>query len=496
MTGGVLDAWNRPSRAVIDIGSNTVRLVIYAGPPRVPRAWLNESLAARLGSELAETGALPVKATANALETLQRYATLLADLGIDQVQTVATAAVRDASNGPDFLRAVEDLGLAPSLLSGEEEALGSARGVLGAFPDARGIVADLGGGSLELAGIADGACRAGISLPLGTLRLAAAGDARKLARTIERGLADSRDRLGSAQTLYLVGGTWRALASYAIHSGAYPLSDPHGFSLSADRARKIARQLAETAPAELAGITGVSTTRAGALPGAAQLLTALLEVLGPERLTASSWGLREGLLMAALPDAARASDPLLVEVADFAEPRGGSTRTARQIAEWGALSPPAPDLARLYQVSAQLALAAAHLEPNLRSRHVYEWAMDKRWAALDPAGRAWLAAALLASSGKTAPPAKLDRLAAWSAIEQATGWGLTVRLARRLGGGSGATLSRSRLSAREGRLQLALAPDRAHMVSAKVSDDLKTLAKWLGLKPEIMAADDPTMNEK
>ena len=145
-------------RAIIDIGSNTVRLVIYNGPPRAPVVLLNEKVTARLGRDVADTGKLSNKATRLALDALRRYATLL-DLGqVTDVQTVATAAVRDAQNGQQFLREIERLGLSPQLLSGEDEARLSATGVLAAFPGAHGIAGDLGGGSLELARIADNFC--------------------------------------------------------------------------------------------------------------------------------------------------------------------------------------------------------------------------------------------------------------------------------------------------------------------------------------------------
>ena len=138
-----------PDRAVIDIGSNTVRMVVYTGAPRVPEVWLNERVTAKLGRDLAATGLLPDKAMESALLALARYAAIVEDLGIKAVETVATAAVRDAANGGEFLARVRALGLSPRLLSGEEEAFGAAYGVIGAFPGAQGTVADLGGGWAE-----------------------------------------------------------------------------------------------------------------------------------------------------------------------------------------------------------------------------------------------------------------------------------------------------------------------------------------------------------
>ncbi len=477
----------RPDRAVIDIGSNTVRLVVYTGPLRVPRAWLNESVNARLGRDLPVTGNMPPKAMKQALAALARYTTILRDLRIDDVLTVATAAVRDAANGPEFLKQVRDLGLDPRLLSGEEEANGSASGVIGAFADAHGTVADLGGGSLELIEVAQGACHHGVSLPLGTLRLAALGQAGpgKLAQTVRRMMGEAGWAADHPGTLYLVGGTWRAFASYAIHAGSYPISDPHGLHLDREQAQRIARELAGMAPADLADIPGISSARAASLPDAAALMRALLGELKPAGIVASSWGLREGLLYQRLPASIRGEDPLALEVACFAEPRGGSLELARAIAAWGGHSLPSAKRARLQLASTQLALAAASIEPKLRSRNVHEWAMGRRWIGLGSADRAWLAAALRASIGKVAPVPELERLASSPSLQEAVGWGLCVRLGRRLAAGSDATLKTSQITADDCRLTLIVGPDRQHMITPKVINDLKNLASWRSLEPVI-----------
>lgn len=481
---------NRPDRAVVDIGSNTVRLVVYAGPPRVPRAWLNESVSARLGRDLVTSGRMPEKAMNQALGALARYATIVADLGISDVLTVATAAVRDAENGPDFLAMVEERGLKPRLLSGEEEAQASAYGVIGAFPGARGVVADLGGGSLELIQVENEACHHGESLALGTLRLPAlrAQGAKKLSDAVTDGLRRTHWTAGPLENLYLVGGTWRAFAAFAIASASLPLRDPHGFSMTADEATRVAKKLCVISPAELEEFQDISPTRAAGLPDAAALMRALLEELKPDRIIVSGWGLREGLLFRRLSSKVREQDPLLVAAADFAEPRGGPTPHANTIADWGALEPVTPEQRPLRLVSAQLALAAWHLEPSLRERHAFEWAMDKRWVGISPSERAWLATALLASTGKAAPPPELERLADWNALQNALCWGLTIRLARRLAAGSDATLRKSSLKLADGRLVLQIDPGRAHVATPKVLSDFKNLARWFGAEPELLTA--------
>jgi exopolyphosphatase/guanosine-5'-triphosphate,3'-diphosphate pyrophosphatase len=480
---------SRPDRAVIDIGSNTVRMVVYRGSLRAPEVWLNERVSARLGRDLVATGRMPEKSMDEALAALARYATILRDLGIDDVQTVATAAVRDAANGAAFLERVRATGLAPVMLTGEQEATCSAFGVIGAFPGARGTVADLGGGSLELVMIEDGDCHDGCSLPLGTLRLPALrqkGPA-SFREAVEREMARAGWAAAHPGPLYMVGGTWRALAAYALRSSDHPLTDPHAFAMDLGEVDRVARKVARLDPSVLAPIPGISSLRAAGLPDAAAMLRIMLAELEPEGVVFSSWGLREGLLFQRLSPEARRQDPLLAGVTQFAAPRGGSATAAARIAAWtaGVVRSDGNGSERLRLAATILAMASAHVEPNWRARHAYEWAMDKRWLGIDPKGRARIAAALLAACGKIAPPPELERLAGWDDLTQAVSWGLAIRLCRRLGAGSRQSLETSSLTRDGERLVLAIAPSHAQLATDPVTGDLKALAQWLGLDPEV-----------
>ena len=478
-----------PDRAVIDIGSNTVRMVVYSGSARAPDVWLNERVTARLGRDLAATGAMPAKAMDYSIAALARYATILTDLGITDVQTVATAAVRDASNGPEFLKRVEELGLKPRLLAGIEEAYGSAFGVIGAFPEARGTVADLGGGSLELVMIDGEECHDGVSLPLGTLRLPALReDGRAAFRSaVTKEMAKAGWATAHPGPLYMVGGTWRALALFAMREVDHPLTDPHGFTLSTEDAERIAEQLAGFSPDKLAEVPGLATSRANVLPDAAVMLGTMLKELQPEGLVFSSWGLREGLLFQRLPAEVRRLDPLIASMASFTEPRGGSAAQAAAIADWtaSAAQPDRPDRERLRLAATMLALTTARVEPNLRARQGYGWAMDKRWVGLEPSGRACLAATLLAATGKPALPPELERLTSTANLHEAVGWGMAIRLCRRLGAASPASLANSELRREGESLILRVHPSKAQLLSDQVAGDLKTLAKWLGLQSDV-----------
>jgi exopolyphosphatase/guanosine-5'-triphosphate,3'-diphosphate pyrophosphatase len=480
---------DRPDRAVIDIGSNTVRLVVYSGSRRAPDVWLNEKVTARLGRDIATTGKIPPVAMDAALSELARFSVILNDLEISDIQCVATAAAREAENGQKFLDKVRALGLEPRLLSGEEEANIAALGVIGAFPGAKGLVADLGGGSLELVEIGDGTYHHGVSLPLGTLRLPALrakGDA-AFRKAVAKELAAAKWARKVEGPLYLVGGTWRALASYAMHKSKYPLTDPQAFELTPDAARKVAKKLAGMSPDKLSNISGITSSRADGLPDAAAMLRVLLTKLKPERLIVSAWGLREGLLFERLEPAARAQDPFLAAITHFTGPRGAALSTATMIAGWtsGVVAPGTQASERLRFAAIMLALAQARLEPNMRLRHSFDWAMDKRWLGLDHRGRALIGAALRGACSSPEPTAGLLQLANAEDLREAAGWGLAFRLCRRIGAGSRASMLTSSLSRSNGTLTLWLDKSREQLASEHVTADLKALAQWLGCAPEL-----------
>lgn len=471
-------------RAIIDIGSNTVRLVIYAGSARAPTVLFNEKVTAKLGRGVAETGLLGDKAMSVALAALARYATILQVSGIVRIETVATAAARDATNGPEFLAKVAALGLSPRLLSGQEEAVTSAWGVLAAFPGSHGIVADLGGGSLELTDIEGDHCEHGVSLPWGSLRLKAlrAAGPTKFSRHIKQELKSVGWAGRKGLPLFLVGGSCRALAQYAKHVLDWPIDDPHGFELAAPRAVSLFRPLEQ---GQLDGpIPGISASRLATLPDAAALIVNLVRELKPSKLVFSSWGLREGLLYGKLTAKDRAQDVLLASVASFAEDLGIPAAQAALIAPWGAsLSPGEHDTLRL--AATHLALASLRLEPNLRAEHAVDWALRKRWIGLDAEGRAMIAAALLANAGRLPGPGSLNRIASPAALREAATWGLTVRLARKFSTCSARVLSNSALAAVDGKLVLAVRAPFHALVTDTVEKDLRQLATWLGLQPEV-----------
>ncbi len=484
-------------QAIIDIGSNTVRLVLYGGSPRAPITLLNEKVVAKLGRDIGETGRLADAAIKLAMRGLSRYALILDDLGITDVEVVATAAVREAKNGQEFLEQVRGLGLDPRLLSGEEEARISAMGVIGAFPGASGVAADLGGGSLELVHIAGGECGDGTTLPLGTLRLPELrgdkpSDLRKAAGQALK--AANWDRAIDGK-LYLVGGTWRAMAVFAMDAQSHPLTDPHGLEISLEDALRLASEIAESDPASLRQIPRISSQRSATMPDAGALLMSLLKKLEPSKIIFSSWGLREGLLFDRLAPYAKSQDPLLAGVAVFAAQRGCPATLAARVAGWtvDALPPGWQGSERLRLAATMLSLASMQTEPNLRTGQAIDWALHKRWIALDSQERAMLAAAVSANGNKCDLPNRITNLAPPEQLEVAIAWGLAIRLCRRLGALSRRTFHATSLAIEDERLVLSLEQDHADLFGIQNEKDLKLLADRLGLESQVTIAPDTTI---
>ncbi|MGR3491100.1 MAG: Ppx/GppA phosphatase family protein, partial [Shimia sp.] len=142
---------------VIDVGSNSIRLVIFDGAARSPAYFFNEKVMAGLGVGLGETGHLNPEGRKRGLDALARFAAVARAAEVSHISTVATAAVREASDGPAFVKEVEEqTGLKLWVIDGREEARLSAQGVLLGWPGSYGLICDIGGSSMELAEIREG----------------------------------------------------------------------------------------------------------------------------------------------------------------------------------------------------------------------------------------------------------------------------------------------------------------------------------------------------
>lgn len=324
--------------AVVDIGSNSVRLVVYDGLRRSPSPIFNEKILCGLGRGVATKGRLSDEGMERALAALKRFRTLSRQIGAKQVYALATAAAREAENGEDFIeRAEKALGAHIDVLTGKEEARFAALGVIAGIPEADGVAGDLGGGSLELIDIKDGRLRDGITLPLGPLRLIdmSGGDIDK-AREIVDGYFSKAAVLAAlkGRTFYAVGGTWRNLAKLHMAQTHYPLHVLHCYRLGRPQAGSLAGLVAGLSPNSLKEIREVSRSRSDTIPYGALVLERLLEHSRPDHVEISVYGVREGLLYSKLPRRKRDSDALLSSCWDFARRYARSPEHELELCDW------------------------------------------------------------------------------------------------------------------------------------------------------------------
>ncbi|MEO0830514.1 MAG: Ppx/GppA family phosphatase, partial [Pseudomonadota bacterium] len=306
---------------VVDVGSNSVRMVVFDGAARSPAYFFNEKVMAGLGGGMAETGRLNPEGRVRALQAIKRFQRLADTMDISPLTAVATAAVREAEDGPDFAEQVErETGLKLWVIEGEEEAHLSAQGVLLGWPDANGLVCDIGGSSMELADIRDGEVQTCLSSKLGPQRLKTVKGGKKgRKKAIQAGIADLVENIGRKGTrLYLVGGSWRAIARIDMDRRAYPLTVLHEYRMSRKALYATIQHIEDTDPEELRARTGIGDSRMTLVPLASQVLKELIRALKPAEIIVSSYGIREGMLYQQMPQALRDRDPL-IEACRFAE---------------------------------------------------------------------------------------------------------------------------------------------------------------------------------
>lgn len=306
---------------VVDIGSNSVRLVVFDGAARSPAYFYNEKIMCGLGAGIAETGRLNPEGRVRALKAIRRFQLLAAGMKLAPLSAVATAAVRDAEDGPDFRDEVlRETGLVVHVIDGREEARLSAQGVLLGWPGANGLMCDIGGSSMELAVIENGQVGRRVSSGLGPLKLQGIRGGKKAMRQhINAVLEDLADEIGTGHNrLFLVGGSWRAIARLDMYRRDYPLTVLHEYRMAPKSLASTLKWIGEVDLEEVRAQTGTSATRIALVPTAAEVLKRLVRTFRPKEIAVSSYGIREGLLYEQMPDRLRSRDPL-IEACRFSE---------------------------------------------------------------------------------------------------------------------------------------------------------------------------------
>ncbi len=492
----------RPPRfGVVDLGSNSVRLVVFEGLSRNPEAIFNEKAVLGLGRGLTTTGRLNDAAVAQALTVLRRYHAVARGMGADPVQVLATAAVRDATNGAEFIKALEQAmpGVPVQVLSGDAEARLSADGLLLGFSAANGLLADLGGGSLELVRLVDGQMRESVSLPLGTIRLAerAGGDVAKARGIVEKELASVPWLKQCAGTdLFPVGGTFRAMARIHMAQTGYPLAIVHHYAIRREEARDLAGVLMSAPRRALERMPSAPSKRLSDLPFAAVAMRRLLRASGAARAVFSANGLREGWYARLLPPELRDADPLLSAAQELADAFGRNADFPPALEEW--LRPlelaDNPQDARLVSAAARISDIGSHDHPEYRAEQSFFRVLRQHGVGLDHHARAFLAMTV-ALRYEAEPPAtflgQARSLLAAPALRQAETLGAALRLAFTLSGGVTELLASTALMRDSRRLVLRLREGSGVFAGESVLRRLEVLAILLGLEAMVETVPAP-----
>jgi exopolyphosphatase/guanosine-5'-triphosphate,3'-diphosphate pyrophosphatase len=477
------DPGKRPGPVgVLDVGSNSIRLVVFEHAGRAPQPIFNEKVLCGLGRGVATTGRLDELAMAEAHRNLGRFAEIARAMEVRRLTGVATAAVRAATNGRAFVAEVRRrTGIRLRILSGEEEARLSAFGLLSGNPEADGFMGDLGGASLELVDVAKRRTRSQVTLPLGPLALTelARGSLGKGRAVVAAQLAEVPwlERL-RGRDLYLVGGSWRALARVHMALTDYPLKVIHAYGIDAGPALAFLDRLPRLAKAKLKKIPGVAR-RVDALLWASLPLAEVIRMGQPRRLVFSSYGLREGCLFDQLGATARARDPLLAYAEEVAASQSRFTPNVEETLVWLEPIVPGAFTPRLARAAVLLGDIGWQDHPDYRAEHAFWRVLRLPAVGIDHRERALLALTvhvryhghiegeLLESVGRLLRPGDADA---------ALVLGLALRLGYTLSGGVAGALKGAKLTVKRARLSLALPPRRQALIGEVVGRRLEALS--------------------
>ncbi len=449
---------------VIDVGSNSVRMVVFDGAARSPAYFYNEKILCGLGAGLDATGMLNPKGKDRALAALRRFALVAKGMKVSPLTAVATAAVREARDGADFQAEVlKETGLKLWVIDGAEEARLSAQGVLLGWPEAEGIVCDIGGSSMELALIGQGRIGRRVTSPLGPFRLQQVqGGPKARKKHIEKIIKGLKAELEvHHEKIYLVGGSWRAIARLDMERRGYPLTVLHEYRMTPDSVMATVDWIATSDLNDLRLRTGTSAERMELVPLAAEVLSQLVRSFRPKEIDVSSYGIREGLLYEHMPQKLRARDPL-IESCRFSEatmarmPGFGK----RLYAFLEPLFKSAPEgRLRLIKAACLLHDTTWRAHPDYRAEACFDNVTRANLGGLDHPGRVFLGLALLHRYKNSRAGSRLEpllQLLTDEQIAEAEVLGKAMRFGAMFAIDDPADAGELRLYPRKGVLELAL----------------------------------------
>ena len=486
--GQVFEQRRRAICGVIDIGSNSLRLVLYDRNTRAPQILFNEKVMCALGRGLNATGRLDPAGVELARDNVERFVALSRKLAVAHLYVIATSAVRDATDGASFVAMLEALcNIKIQVISGEEEARLAAAGVYSSIPDADGIAGDLGGGSVELVTTGRALPHHATSLPLGPLRLLGVGGEEAGARAEVDRMISSVDwlKLGRGKVFYAVGGAWRSLARMHMEQTGYPLHMIQQYQVTRAEMDGFLTLIGGLSRRSLDKITGVARRRAETLPLSAYVLQRLIQATNARAVVFSSTGLREGYLYSRLTPGEQAQDPLLIgamEVA-LANPRFGVDE--EKIVRWTDALFPEETAAehRLRRASALLSDVGWAEHPDYREEQAFMRCLRMPLPGIDHPGRVFVAATIHARYGGDADAAVLhpvSRLLDAESFRRARAVGQAFRLAYTLTGGAPGLIHDAGLALEDGMVVLTVPEHTAIYTGEAVQRRLEALGRTLG----------------
>jgi exopolyphosphatase/guanosine-5'-triphosphate,3'-diphosphate pyrophosphatase len=492
-----------PPIAVIDIGSNSVRLVVYEGLTRAPTPIFNEKALCGLGREVLSTGRLAQDAVERAFAALRRFRALCDAMRVGRVLALATAAARDAQNGPAFIAECEAIcGVPIELLTGKREAELAACGVVSGVHQPDGIVGDLGGGSLELVDVKGQKIGAGITLPLGGLALEDRSS--KSPRKAEKIVRDTMPEAGvlsqlAGRTFYAVGGTWRALARLHMFQKGYPLHVMHGYTLPAKEALDFSRIVHRADPEALAHIDTVSDARRPLLTYGALVLENVVRLGRPSEVVISAMGVREGLLYSLLTPEARREDPLIAAAAELNLLRSRAPRHGEELVTWtdgffasSLVLEESEEEARLRRAACLLADIGWRAHPDYRGEQSLNIIAHAAFVGVDHPGRGYIALAVYfrhMGLGEDEYGTRVLELVSTGMLDRARILGAAMRVAYLLSAAMPGILPRTPLKVQGDQLVLSVPQALAALINDRVVSRLRQLAKLIGREPQVVIAD-------
>jgi exopolyphosphatase/guanosine-5'-triphosphate,3'-diphosphate pyrophosphatase len=485
--------------AIVDIGSNSVRLVVYDGLGRAPTPIFNEKSMCAIGHGVATTGRLSSSGVEKALAAMRRFKALITIMDVQDLHVMATAAARDASNGPEFVEAATNaIGAPVTLLSGKREAELSALGVVSAFYEPDGVVADLGGGSLELIDVKGTRVGKGITLPLGGLSLMdASNQSPKAAVKIVREALSKAKILESlrGRTLYAVGGTWRALARLHMRQRNYFMSIMHGYTIPAMEAADFAGLVERANTDTLIAVEAIAPARRPLLAYGAIVLDEILRQAEPKEITISAAGVREGLLYEMLDRNERRQDPLIVAAREINQLYARSPNHGEDLCDWTDHFMRSTNLGesaeerRLRHAACLLADANWRAHPDYRSDHGLNIVANTAFMGIDHAGRSFLAltAAYRYLGLEQDVNSAMRSLVSSRLLERARLLAGAMRVAYLVSAAMADVLPRTPMVCVKNRLMLSLPSDLADLASDRLTNRLKQLGRLLGREAVVTA---------